>query len=54
MVREGDFRASGSGNMKFEKREFDERCIKIAFETNKKLKSQCLLMILFLMRIMIH
>jgi glutathione synthase/RimK-type ligase-like ATP-grasp enzyme len=42
MVREGDFKASGSGDMKFAKEEFDERCLKIAFETNRKLKSQCL------------
>ena len=42
MVREGDFKASGSGNMKFEKEEFDERCIKIALDTNKKLNAQCL------------
>ena len=40
MVRKGDFKASGSGNMKFAKEEFDERCIKI--ETNKKLNAQCL------------
>ena len=42
MVREGDFKASGSGNMKFEKSEFDERCVQIAFDTSEKLKSQCL------------
>ena len=37
-----NFKASGSGNMKFEKEEFDERCIKIALDTNKKLNAQCL------------
>ena len=42
MVRAGDFRASGSGNMKFEKSEFDERCIQMAFDTSEKLKTQCL------------
>ena len=42
MVRKGDFKASGSGDMKFAKEEFDERCIKIAFDTNKKLNAQCL------------
>ena len=42
MVRKGDFKASGSGDMKFAKEEFDERCIKIAFETSKKLNTQCL------------
>ncbi len=42
MVRKGDFKASGSGEMKFAKEEFDERCIKIALDTNKKLQAQCL------------
>ena len=42
MVREGDFRASGSGDFKFAKEEFDERCVQIAFETNHKLRAQCL------------
>jgi len=42
MVREGDFKASGSGNMKFAKEEFNERCIKIAMNTNRKLNAQCL------------
>lgn len=41
LVRKGDFRASGSGNFKYEKEEFDERCIKIAFETTEKIKAQC-------------
>lgn len=42
MVRKGDFRASGSGVMKFSKEEFDERYIEIAFKTSKMLKAQCL------------
>lgn len=42
MVRKGDFKASGSGNMKFARDEFDERCIEIALNTNKKLGAQCL------------
>ena len=42
MVRKGDFRASGSGIMKFKKEEFDERCVRISFETSKKLDAQCL------------
>jgi len=42
MVRKGDFRASGSGEMKFKKEEFDERCIEISFKTSKKLNAQCL------------
>lgn len=40
MVRKDDFRASGSGNIIFEPREIDINCVKIAFETNKKLKTQ--------------
>jgi len=42
MVRKGDFRASGSGNMKFAKEEFDKRCLEISFETSQKLNAQCL------------
>ena len=42
MVRENDFRASGSGNFIYKKEEFDEECIKIAFDINKKLKFQCM------------
>lgn len=42
MVRKGDFRASGSGEMQFAKEEFDERCVKISFETSQKLNAQCL------------
>lgn len=41
MVRENDFRASGSGIFKFDKAEFDERCLKIAFESANLLKSDC-------------
>lgn len=40
MVRENDFRASGSGNIVYKKEEIDIRCIQIAFEVNKKLRSQ--------------
>ena len=42
MVREGDFRASGSGDFSVDKNEFDERCVQIALESNEKLKAQCL------------
>ncbi|MBS1516018.1 MAG: hypothetical protein JSS63_13360 [Bacteroidetes bacterium] len=42
MVRENDFRASGSGNILFEKKHFDDETIRISFELNKKLNSQCL------------
>jgi hypothetical protein len=41
MVRENDFRASGSGNFKYDREEFDERCVKISFEVVQKLNSQC-------------
>lgn len=39
-VREGDFRASGSGYISYDKKEIDLRCVEIAFKTNDKLKSQ--------------
>jgi glutathione synthase/RimK-type ligase-like ATP-grasp enzyme len=42
MVRKGDFRASGSGEIRYSIDEIDIRCIKIAFDTNKKLNSQCI------------
>lgn len=42
MVRENDFRASGSGMIKYAKEEFDERCIQIAFEVTNNLKAQCI------------
>ncbi len=41
MVREGDFRASGSGFIKYEKSEIDERCVKIGFEVTQKLGANC-------------
>ncbi len=41
LVREADFRASGSGRILYGKHEIDERCIAIAFETTAKLKAQC-------------
>ncbi len=40
VVRENDFRASGSGLSLYSKDEIDERCVKIAFEISKKLNSQ--------------
>jgi hypothetical protein len=39
-VRDNDFRASGSGNFAWDKSLFDERCVKISFELNQKLKLQ--------------
>jgi glutathione synthase/RimK-type ligase-like ATP-grasp enzyme len=41
LVRDGDFRASGSGYILYKKEEIDERCIAIAFETTDKLNAQC-------------
>jgi len=40
LVRKNDFRASGSGNIIYHKIDIDERCVKIAFEVNEKIKSQ--------------
>lgn len=40
-VRRNDFRASGSGNFAWAREEFDERCVKIAFETSEKLGAVC-------------
>jgi glutathione synthase/RimK-type ligase-like ATP-grasp enzyme len=42
LVREGDFRASGSGHVLFEKHHFDEETIRLSFEVAKKVNSQCL------------
>ncbi len=42
MVRSGDFRASGSGNMLFSKDEIPEKCIKVSFDVARKLKVQCM------------
>lgn len=41
MVREGDFRASGSGNLNFSKGEIDIKCVNLAFFASKKINSQC-------------
>jgi glutathione synthase/RimK-type ligase-like ATP-grasp enzyme len=40
MVRENDFRASGSGFILYDPKEIDERCIRISFDTSRKLKAQ--------------
>jgi glutathione synthase/RimK-type ligase-like ATP-grasp enzyme len=42
MTRENDFRASGSGNILYEKSLFDEGLIKKSFEIASKLKLQCM------------
>ena len=40
MTRENDFRASGGGAIVYDKKEIDDRCVKIAFDINNKLKTQ--------------
>jgi glutathione synthase/RimK-type ligase-like ATP-grasp enzyme len=40
MIRKNDFRASGGGNIIYDKAQIDERCVKIAFEVNEKIKAQ--------------
>lgn len=40
LTRKGDFRASGSGNIIYDKAQIDEKCVKIAFEVSKLLKAQ--------------
>lgn len=40
MVRKNDFRASGSGSIVYDKNQIDERCVKLAFDVNEKLKAQ--------------
>lgn len=40
LVRDGDFRASGSGYIKYDKDEIDTRCVEIAFDVSTKLNAQ--------------
>lgn len=42
MVREGDFRASGSGDMRYKKEHFSNETLKISFDLAQKLKSKSL------------
>jgi hypothetical protein len=42
MVRENDFRASGSGSILFDKNLIDQESLRIAFDVSAKLKAQCL------------
>lgn len=42
MNRENDFRASGSGFIRYDKASIDEIFVKTAFEIHKKLKAQCI------------
>ncbi len=40
-VRENDFRASGSGHFAYAREEFDERCVRIAFDVTDQIGAQC-------------
>ena len=42
LVREGDFRASGSGHTLYEKHYFDEEIISLSFKVAEMVQSQCL------------
>ncbi len=42
MNRKNDFRASGSGNIIYDKLQIDERCVQIAFDVSRKLATQSL------------
>ncbi|KAF0195917.1 MAG: hypothetical protein FD166_2644 [Bacteroidetes bacterium] len=42
MVRQNDFRASGSGHILYKKEDIDERCVSLAFLSNQKIRSQCI------------
>ena len=42
MIRKNDFRASGSGNIHYEKKEIPLECVGLSFEVTKKLSAQCL------------
>lgn len=42
LVRKDDFRASGSGHILYDRSELPEDCVRISFETSKKLKTQCI------------
>ena len=41
IVRRNDFRASGSGNILYEKKHFDDYTIRLSFEMADRLKTQC-------------
>lgn len=41
MVRKNDFRASGSGDMKYDRKQFNENDIRLAFEIHQKINGQC-------------
>ena len=41
MVRPNDFRASGSGNIKYDKSEIDTRCVELAFKVTNQMNASC-------------
>jgi glutathione synthase/RimK-type ligase-like ATP-grasp enzyme len=41
MVRPGDFRASGSGRIRYTREDLDERCVELAFGATDKLGADC-------------
>ncbi len=41
MVRKNDFRASGGGSLHYEKENFDEKTLRLAFKAAETIKSQC-------------
>ena len=42
LARKNDFRASGSGNILYDKNEVPISAVKFAFEANQKIKAQCI------------
>lgn len=42
MVKENDFRASGSGNIQYSKENFDEQLVQLSLNLSDKLKNQCI------------
>lgn len=42
LIRKNDFRASGSGNIIYDKNELSEDAVKISFEVSKRLRTQCI------------
>jgi glutathione synthase/RimK-type ligase-like ATP-grasp enzyme len=42
LVRPGDFRASGSGRITYEREQIDEQCVQLAFETAEKIDGDCI------------
>lgn len=41
MVRPNDFRASGSGNIRYEQSEIDTRCVELAFRVTSSMNASC-------------